>query len=295
MLLSMTGFGEARWQSEHLQVAVELRAVNNRYFKLSLRCAEPYAILEGEIEKRIRQKLRRGAVTVGLQVRRLSGTGDYRLNAAVVRSYLQQWRALEREFGEPSGPPPALVLSLPGVVEVADEQGKQVAVEDWPYIAPVLDEAVEDLQRMRAEEGRHMEQELLRQLDVLDGELTAIEARVPHVVAAYRDRLQDRLQQLLAERQLELDPATLVREVALFAERSDVREEVVRLRSHLQQFRVICAERDCPGRKLDFVIQEMYREANTIGSKGNDVAIARHVIAMKSGIEQMRELVQNVE
>lgn len=295
MLLSMTGFGEARWQSEHMQVAVELRAVNNRYFKLCLRCAEPYAILETEIEKRIRQKLRRGTVTVGLQVRRRSGAGDYRLNTTVVRSYLQQWRDLEREFGAPSGPPPALVLSLPGVVEVADEQGKQVVVEDWSYIAPVLDAAVENLQRMRAEEGRHMEQELLRQIDLLEAELTAIEGRVPYVAAAYRDRLEDRLRQLLAERKLELDPATLVREVALFAERSDVREEVVRLRSHLHQLRAICAERDCPGRKLDFVIQEMYREANTIGSKGSDVAIARHVVTMKSGIEQMRELVQNVE
>jgi uncharacterized protein (TIGR00255 family) len=295
MLLSMTGFGESRWQSEQLQVAVELRAVNNRYFKLCLRCAEPYAILESEIEKRIRQKLRRGTVTVGLQVRRQTGLGAYRLNSAVVRSYLQQWRDLEREFGVPNGPPPALVLSLPGVIEVADDQGQQLAAEDWPYIAPVLDAAVEDLQRMRAEEGRHMEQELHRQIDALEAELTAIEARVPHVVAAYRDRLEDRLQQLLAERRLELDPASLVREVALFAERSDVREEVVRLRSHLHQMRAICAERECPGRKLDFVIQEMYREVNTIGSKGNDVTIAQHVVSMKSGIEQMRELVQNVE
>lgn len=294
MLLSMTGFGEARWQGEQVHVAVELRAVNNRFLKLNLRCGEAYSVLEGEIEKRLRQSLRRGTITLSLRVRRAAGAADYRLNTAALRAYLGQLREVERELGLPAGPL-AAALALPGVIDEGQDDETSVAADDWPLIAPVLDAAVEQLQRMRAEEGRSMERELLRQVDVLAGELAHVEARVPLVVASYRDRLEERVSQLLVERKLELDPALLVKEVALFAERSDVREEIVRLRSHLEQFRGICGERDCPGRKLDFLIQEMNREVNTIGAKGNDVAIARHVVAMKSVIEQMRELIQNVE
>jgi uncharacterized protein (TIGR00255 family) len=290
----MTGFGEARWEGEQVQVAVELRAVNNRFLKLNLRCAETYTVLEGEIEKRLRQTLRRGTITVSLRVRKPATAADYRLNTAALRAYVMQLRDVERDLGLPASPL-AAALTLPGVVDEPHNDEASVAAADWPLIAPVLDAAVEQLQRMRAEEGRSMERELLRQLDLLADELRQVEARVPLVVASYRDRLEERVNQLLMDRKLELDPALLVKEVALFAERSDVREEIVRLRSHLDQFRTICGEGDCPGRKLDFLIQEMNREVNTIGSKGNDVAIARHVVAMKSILEQMRELIQNVE
>ncbi|HMP02823.1 MAG TPA: YicC family protein [Gemmatales bacterium] len=294
MLLSMTGYGDARWESEHLRVAVELRAVNNRYLKVSVRCPDAYGALEGEIEKRLRQTLRRGTVTVHLSVRRLGAPGPQRLNLAAVRGYVEQLQSLERELALPPAPLLGSVLALPGVVEDDDTAGPDAAA-DWPAIAPVLDAALAKLQRMRQDEGQAMERELLRQIDTLAAALAAVSDQAPQVVSAWRGRLEERVGQLLAERGLEFDPALLVREVAVFAERSDVREEIVRLGSHLDQFRAACTAAESPGRRLDFLVQEMNREVNTIGSKCNDVTLARHVVEMKSGIEQMRELIQNVE
>lgn len=290
----MTGHGDARFHSDELAVAVELRTVNNRYLKVSVRAAEPYSLLEPEIERVVRRHIRRGTVQVVLAVRRQNRPSDYRVNLVALRSYAEQLRALHKELGLGRELDLAPLLALPGVVEEPDPLSSQ-PTDDWPLVEPVLLEALERLQAMRAEEGRAMADQLLRLLEEIHGHLEAIRLRAPKVVEEYRDKLHERVAALLRDMDIELDRSDLIKEVSVFAERSDVTEEVVRLDSHLGQFRDLLEEEESPGRKLDFLTQEMFREANTIGSKANDVEIARHVVEVKGAIEKIRELVQNVE
>jgi uncharacterized protein (TIGR00255 family) len=290
----MTGHGEAHRHEPGLSVAVEIRTVNNRYLKLNIRTSEGYVLLEPQIDAAIRQHVRRGTVQVNVQISREPTADDYRLNEAVLKGYLSQ---LERLTGrsladQPASLPP--LLALPGVV---NEPGAQLDVieSQWPIIEGVLAEALQRLGKMRQGEGAAMASDLAANARAIAAELAAVERRAPQVVDAYRARLLERLQGLLADLGVQIQPADVVREVGIFAERTDISEEIVRLRSHLEQFDAVMAERDSQGRKLDFVIQEMFRETNTIGSKANDAEIARHVIEMKTAIERMREMIQNVE
>lgn len=295
MLLSMTGFGEARHQSDALNVTVELRAINNRYLKVSIRTSELHSLLEPEIEKVIRRKIKRGTIQVQLRVRKQAVAEHYQLNAIALRAYLEQLRPLARELGMGDGRVAvAELLALPGVVVEPDPADVDPQA-DWPTIESVLEAAIAKLHAMRLEEGNAMGQELLQLVDSVDRELTDVRERAPKVVADYRTKMQERVGHLVRELGVTVEGSDLIKEVAIFAERSDVTEEIVRLASHLVQFRDIVKEPESPGRKLDFLTQEMFREANTIGSKANDVAIARHVVEIKGAIEKIRELVQNVE
>jgi uncharacterized protein (TIGR00255 family) len=162
-------------------------------------------------------------------------------------------------------------------------------------VRDALESAMQNLAQMRTDEGRAMAADLRANCQALAIELTHIEARAPLVVTAYRERLAERLRAALAEFAVTLDPGDIIKEVGIFAERSDISEEIVRLRSHLEQFDSIMELPESSGRKLEFLTQEMFRETNTIGSKANDVQIARHVIDIKAGIERIREMIQNVE
>jgi len=170
-----------------------------------------------------------------------------------------------------------------------------LAEETWPLVQETLTAAVNSLDRMRREEGAAMAHDLSQNCQQIASELTHIERRAPVVVDAYRTRLTDKLNSLLKEYGTEIQPADVVREIGIFADRSDIAEETVRLRSHLEQFQSTLQAAESNGRKLDFLTQEMFRETNTIGSKANDAEIAGHVIEMKTVIERIREMVQNVE
>ncbi|MFO0881333.1 MAG: YicC/YloC family endoribonuclease [Gemmataceae bacterium] len=295
MLFSMTGYGEASYSSDTLQLAVELRAVNNRYLKISLRAAEPYNLLEPEIEKVVRRTIKRGTLQIQLRCSRQYTPQDFQINSVAVRSYLAQLQTLASELS--LGESPALlgqVLALPGVVPEPSAGTLQFEAE-WPILEQVLETALGRLQQMRQDEGRAMAQELLQLRDHIKSELEAIQRRVPHVAEAYRDRLLERVRSLLGELDVAIDRKDLIKEVAVFAERADISEEVVRLASHLVQFQEIINEPESAGRKLEFLTQEMFRETNTIGSKGSDVEISRHVVEIKGSLEKIRELVQNVE
>src|SRR5262249_49253637 len=293
----MTGYGEAHYQSERLSLSVELRALNNRYLKVSVRAPEPYNLLESEFEKVVRRTVRRGTVQIHLRCERQPALQDFRINATALRSYLGQLQALEAEFGPGRLGGDSLlaqILALPGVVP---EPGNVTLTmdEEWPLLQRVLEEALGRLQAMRQEEGGAMAQEFLEYRDQIAKQLAHIRQRSPEVVVSYRDRLHERVRNLLAELDIEIDRSELIKEVSVFAERSDIAEEVVRLASHLDQFQEIMNEPESPGRKLEFLTQEMFREANTIGSKASDVAISRHVVEIKGTLEKIRELVQNVE
>jgi uncharacterized protein (TIGR00255 family) len=294
VLLSMTGYGEARHQGDQLNLAVELRALNNRYLKISVRAPEPFNLLESEIEKSLRQVVRRGTIQVQIYARRQSQASDFRLNPVALRTYYEQVRAAQRDLSISAEVPLASLLPLPGVVLEPELAGMDTESE-WRVLEPVLQQAVAKLQAMRAEEGKAMERELLQLCDHIGAELRQIKTRAPQVVVDFHAKLLERVRDLLAELDVKLDRSDLIKEVAVFAERSDITEEVVRLGSHLDQFHEITKEPESPGRKLDFLTQEMFREANTIGSKANDVAIAKRVVEIKGAIEKIRELIQNVE
>jgi uncharacterized protein (TIGR00255 family) len=292
----MTGYGEARYQSDRLTVAIELRALNNRYLKVSLRAAEPHNLLEPEVEKVIRRTIRRGTIQVHLRMDRKFSAQEYKINVIALRSYVNQLRGVWDELGLRDRGESLLgqILALPGVVPEPGDAAAHLQ-EDWPLLERVLDEAIAKLQAMRQEEGRAMAQEFLQQRDHLSEHLENIRQRAPTVAANFRDRLYERVRTLLADHDVQIDRSDLIKEVSIFAERSDIAEEVTRLASHLEQFRDIINEPESPGRKLEFLTQEMFREANTIGSKAGDVEISRHVVEIKGTLERMRELVQNVE
>ena len=292
----MTGYGEARYQSDRLSLSIELRALNNRYLKVALRAADPYHLLEAEFEKVIRRIIKRGTLQVHLRCDRQSAAADFRINAVALSSYVQQLRAAAGELGLGAGADALMgqVLTLPGVIPEPGGQAHQLH-DDWPLMEKVLLEALERLQTMRRDEGRAMAAELLTHRDTIGRHLAVIRGRAPQVVTTFRDKLYERVRQLLAEHDVQIDRNDLIREVSIFAERSDIAEEVVRLATHLDHFQEIMKEDDSPGRKLEFLTQEMFREANTIGSKASDVDISREVVEIKGTLEKIRELVQNVE
>jgi uncharacterized protein (TIGR00255 family) len=290
----MTGFGEAHCHQDGLAVAVEVRAINNRYFKLSIRSSEGYGPLEPRMEEVVRQRVRRGTIQVNLRVDRLRSPESFKINSAVLGRYRVQLQSLYREWDQSGAVPIEALLLLPGVVD------EQAAADfdpdaDWPVVRQTLEAALENLARMRIEEGKAMTADLESNCRTIAAGLDDIERRAPLMLNAYRARLEERLRKTLSDFQVALDPADVIKELSLFAERADIAEEVVRLRSHLEQFASISAESDSAGRKLEFLTQEMLREANTIGSKANDLEIAKQVIEIKTAVERIREMIQNVE
>jgi len=292
----MTGYGEARFQSDHLTLSIELRALNNRYLKISVRAPDPYHLLEAEFEKVIRRQVKRGTLQIQLRCERQSAPQDFRINPVALASYVHQVRELSPHLGLSDRGDVLLsqVLMLPGVVPEAGASTHSLH-DDWPLIEKVLLDALAQLQTMRQEEGRAMAGELLAHRDAIAAHLNIIRQRAAAVAAAFRDRLLERVRNLLKELDVKVDKNDLIREVSIFAERSDIAEEVVRLATHLEHFREILDEDESPGRKLEFLVQEMSRETNTIGSKAGDVEISRQVVDIKGTLEKIRELVQNVE
>ena len=294
MLLSMTGFGEAHAEQDGLTVALEIRTVNSRFFKLVVRTGEGYGSLEPQVEALVRKSIRRGTIQVNLNVDRLRSTEDYRVNAEVLNRYRLQLESLAQQWNIATAVSPEALLALPGVVE----DGPSVAIDpatDWPLIARTLEAAIENLTEMRAEEGRAMAADLKATGHAAAENLQQIKQRSPLVVDAYRQRLEQRLERILSQYDVELNPADVIREVSLVADRGDISEEIVRLRSHLEQFATMLELPESSGRKIEFLTQEMLRETNTIGSKANDVEIARHVIDIKTVLERIREVIQNIE
>lgn len=290
----MTGFGDARAQSNGLSVAVEVRSVNNRYLKISTRCPEAYAALEPEIERVVRSAISRGTVTVAVRVESADAIAGPGINVTVLESYHRQLgRAAEKLHLFPPSDVGQL-LALPGVVEEAPASGADLE-RGWPVIRQALEEALGKLARFRESEGASMEADLRTNAAIIRDQTNRVSELAPGVVRDYRDKLLDRIRELIGTSGVTIEPADLIREVSVFAERCDVNEEVTRLRSHLDQLEQFLGQRPAPGRKLEFLTQEMFREVNTIGSKANNVEIAHSAVEMKAAVEKMREILQNVE
>ncbi|MFH1266045.1 MAG: YicC/YloC family endoribonuclease [Planctomycetota bacterium] len=294
MLLSMTGYGEAQQQRSGLAVSVEVRTINSRYLKLSVRTSDGYGSIESLVESIVRKRVRRGTIQVNVRIDRARAPEDYRINVDVLDSYHQQLQAIESRWNPSQPISLESLLLLPGVVS-EDSAGSVDAGEDWPVIRETVEAAIHSLDQMRTEEGRAMAADLKANCRAMAASLDEVQRRAPLVVEAYRARLEERLKKTLAELDMTLEPADVLKEVGLFADRSDISEEIVRLRSHLDQFLATIESPENSGRKLEFLTQEMVREANTIGSKASDVEISRHVIEIKAALERIREMIQNVE
>ena len=290
----MTGHGESQQLRGHVAVGVEVRTVNNRFLKVSTRINERFSALEPLIEAVVKQKVRRGTVQVNIRIDRESTSEDFRLNEGVLAGYRQQLQQMHQQLGISEPVRLESLLALPGVVDEGSSELRS-AEELWPLIESVLLAALDNLSRMRVEEGTAMAADLRINCQNIAGQLEQIAQLAPRVAEGYQRRLTERINKLLVEFELGLKPAEVVREVGIFADRCDISEEIVRLRSHLEQFSSIAELEESNGRKLEFVIQEMLRETNTIGSKANDAEISRHVVEVKTAIERMREMIQNIE
>lgn len=293
MLLSMTGIGEARVEQERLSVSVELRSVNNRHLKVSVRGPDAYLSLEHDIDKLIRGRVARGTVAVQLRVDRHDDQSAYGVDHAVLRHYWSQVRQVADEMHLPPPADLSALLALPGVV--AESGGHLLEPADWPVVQQALSQALDRLNEFRTREGASMAAEMTQLCAQIDASLAQIAARAPQVVEDYRRRLHERITELLREADMTVAPGDLIREVGLFADRSDINEELTRVRCHLQQFRELIDSPESTGRTMEFLCQELNREINTIGSKANDVEIARNVVDAKGAIERIREIVQNIE
>jgi uncharacterized protein (TIGR00255 family) len=290
----MTGFGDARRQQGLLAVTVEVRTVNNRYLKVVTKSADDYAPLEGDIERVVRESIGRGTVNVTVRVDRVRSEADYRINGEALRSF---WSQLTELAGQLKAAPPhdlGQLLPLPGVVD--ENWRRNVDVQaDWDAIRPVLLDALAKLRVFREDEGRQMENDLRANLGVIRDQLGLVTERAPQVVSEFRQKLLDRVRLALSDSSAAFDESNIIREVSVFSDKADINEEITRLRCHLDQFVAFLAEPASAGRKLDFLTQEMFREVNTIGSKANNVPIAHAVVEMKSAVERIREVLQNVE
>jgi uncharacterized protein (TIGR00255 family) len=259
-----------------------------------MKCSEAYAALEGEIERIVRETISRGTVNVAIRVDRLWSADEFVLNSVALKSYWSQLQAASRDLGAPLPAEMGYLLAAPGVV--SEESRRTVDLQaDGEIIKRLLADALKKLQGFRVDEGRSMARELEANAKTIAERLQEVVALAPQVVSEYRSKLLERIRQNLADSGVSVAETDLIREVAIFTDRSDINEEITRLKSHLEQFQVFIREPASTGRKLDFLSQEMNREVNTIGSKANNVAIAHCVVEMKAAIEKMREILQNVE
>lgn len=294
MIRSMTGFGEAHRDEDGHAYSVEIRSVNNRYFKASIRLPEDIAFLEPDVEQQLRRRLTRGSITLRLRMRNLTADAAPDVNVAVLERYTRLLAPLADKAGPDVTLDLATLASLPGVIQPREWTEAQRDATT-AVVAALVDHAVDALLAMRSTEGAHLAADLQTQCAVVTDRVEQIAQRAPSVIQEYHERLHSRIKQLVADKGLTLAHDDLIREVAVYADRCDISEELARLRAHLDQFTGAIKGDDAAGRRLDFIAQEMLREINTIGSKANDPEIARLVIDVKSAIDRIKEQVQNVE
>ncbi len=295
---SMTGFGDAAGEVQGVVLSVELRSLNNRYFKATLRLPEDLASLEAQLDAHLRRKIARGSVTLSVKMRRPDAMAAGRINAAVLIDYVRQLQQIKTQSGDVrlAGAEMVQLLGLPGVLESGQDQ-EQLLATVRPVVLKLVDQAYEKFIAMRRHEGEAVAEDLRGHRRQIAGQLEIVRQRAPFVVEEYHDRLQSRIEELMARARLKVDEIDLIRETAIYAERCDISEEVSRLGGHLEHFdQILDGDGAEPmGRTLEFLAQEMLREANTIASKSNDGQISRATVAMKSSIDRIKEQTQNVE
>ncbi len=295
MIVSMTGFGDASLEREGTHNAIEVRSLNNRFFKSTIKLPDSVSGLEPELESMLREKLGRGSITFILKMRSNTADAAYRINTDALNAYIAQLQGIKVSNGHSS---PVLdlgaLLQLPGVCQEPRDEHDELE-RHTPVIRELSAKAIEKLSAMRKREGESLFADLMKHSTVIKTSLAEIAKRAPFVIDDYHKRLSQRVNQLLSKAELQVNQQDLLKEVAVFAERADISEEIQRLTTHLEAFESACRTGEHAGRKLDFITQEMLREANTIASKANDATIAKHIVEIKGAIDRLKEQVQNAE
>ena len=291
MLRSMTGFGSAASREDGVSLQVEIRTVNNKFYKAHIRLPEPLQSLETAIDIAISKRLSRGSVTVNVKFVDISEHGIATVNKEILQNYIEQLRDVDAELQIDMG----RLLHLPGVLHSDEED--DVASRTKDALLALVDKACIDVLDMRTREGKVLEEDLEIHLSKIDDDLTCIKDRTPEIVEEYQTRLHARVQNLLQEIGKSIDEKDLLREVAIFAEKTDIAEEIARLSGHLLQFRELIerSNGEPVGRTLDFLAQEMLRESNTIASKCLDGETSRRIVEIKGAVDRIKEQVQNAE
>ena len=292
MVKSMTGYGRAREMHNGRDITVEVRSVNNRYLDCTVKMPRAYIFAEDRMKARVQQAISRGKVDVFVTIdASAADAAVVAVNEPLARGYYDALTRLKTMFDLPGDITPEVLAKFPDVLAVtkAEEDVEAIAAD----ICAVLDDALTSYNAMRAVEGEKLAADVAGRVTTIETVVGKVEERSPQTVAAYRQRLETKMQEVLQS--TTIDESRILTEAAIFADKIAVDEETVRLRSHLAQLRTMLAGEEPVGRKLDFLIQEVNRECNTIGSKCNDLTIARDVVNMKAEVEKIREQVQNIE
>ncbi len=290
----MTGYGEAEGEVNGVCYAVEVKALNNRYLRTIIKLPDAVAFLEEDIEKLLRKSLSRGTVNYVLRLKNVSANVLFDIDETALRAVMEKLGRVGSSAGVKATVDIGSLLSLPGIIQPVLPD-KSVAEQIRKKVLDISQKALGKLKQMRAAEGTALEDDLKKHCKVIEQDLERIRARGAAVQKAYAKKLKKRVNELLVDAKLRCDQETIAREVAIFADRSDVSEEIARLDSHLQQLLRVCQAKGQAGRRLEFISQEMLREANTIASKATDTEITRLVVDMKCRIDRIKEQVQNVE
>ena len=295
----MTGFGSAQTRRDGYVVASEIKTVNNRYLKTGYRISDGFSFLEQKIEALLRDRIDRGTVSVFLHIRPEVQENRFVIDPDAAAGYIRSAATL-RERMSAEGIDLSLgnvsdYIRLPGAIIDQSKDDNDLSETIWPLAQENLLEALSALDAMRDAEGASMAENLLALCAQLSEAMDRIAEFAPTVAESYRQRLSDKVMKILEQHSFEAKTVDIIREVALFTDKADISEEIVRFRSHLTQFRAAMARQDACGKRLDFLTQEMFREINTIGSKANEAAITNVVVDVKTKIEKIREMVQNVE
>lgn len=291
-LLSMTGYGSAKGSVEGQEITVELKSVNNRYLDCSVRLPRNFLFAEDTVKQAVSAGVSRGKVDVFVSSQASKDSGTVvSVNEELARGYRDAVARIAETLGLESGLNAFSLARFPDVLTVERrELDKDKAAA---ALSEITAKAVEEFNAMREREGERLRRDMLGKLETIEGLVSVVEERSPQTVKEYRERLEARLRDILADRSL--DEQRVITEAAIFADRTAVDEETVRLRSHIAQFRTMLEEGSPIGRKMDFLVQEFNRESNTIGSKCSDASLAKVVVDLKSEIEKIREQLQNVE
>ena len=289
----MTGFGRGTAAGDDLSLTVELKTVNNRFLDVNLRLPGEMQPLEAEIRRLISDRLSRGRVDVNVQFER-SDEIEYELNDPMIAGYLDAMKRMKEKYALTGEPDLNVIARLPNVLS---PKKKEIGGELSDVVSTAVSAALEDLEKMRADEGEMLKKELAGRIDEIERRLIPIEEHSAVIADEFQTRLTKRIGEMLAksESQIEIDQSRMAQEIAYLADRADISEEIARLRTHIEHFRTIMDEDKEVGKRLDFLTQELNREANTITSKTQNMTIKENALAIKSEIEKIREQVQNVE
>ena len=289
---SMTGYGRGESERDGAKICVEVNSVNRKQSDIVINLPRELSALEPRVRQVVGDRVTRGRtnVVVGIE-RNISSRHNLALDGALARSYHDGMRALQKELGVSGEITIEMILQAPGVMRFSEDSF--APNEIWPPLEEALDLGLTELIKMREREGKHLAKDLIHRLKIVRQSLKEVRKMHPTVAQKYREGLRKRINQ--AGFELAPDDDRLLKEVALFADRSDVSEELTRLESHLAQFAHLLRKNEPVGRSLEFITQEISRELNTLGAKGGDAEISRHVVACKSEVEKIREQIQNLE